>query len=54
MSKISDIYEEIKQQQYLLVKTKLQESIRANLDERTLSEQEQRDILLINLMFLEH
>lgn len=43
MSKISDIYENIKQQQYLLVKTKLQEAIRANLDGRTLSEQEQRD-----------
>ena len=43
MSKISDIYEQIKQQQYLLVKTKLQEAIRANHKGRTLSEQEQQE-----------
>ena len=43
MSKISDMYEQIKQQQYLLVKTKLQEAIKANPDRKKLSEQERKD-----------
>lgn len=43
MSKISDMYEQIKQQQYLLVKTKLEEAIKAITDGRELSKQEQQD-----------
>ena len=43
MSKISDMYAQIKAQQHLLVKTKLQEAIRARKEQRQLSEEERED-----------
>ena len=44
MSKISDIYEQIKQQQYLLVKTKLQEAAEAEFNLENLTEQDEIDL----------
>lgn len=43
MSKISDMYEQIKSQQHLLVRTKLQESVKASKENRELSEEERKD-----------
>lgn len=43
MSKISDMYEQIKQQQYLLVKTKLEEAIKAMTEGKKLSKEEEQD-----------
>lgn len=43
MSKISDMYEQIKQQQYLLVKTKLEEAIKAITEGKELSKEEEQD-----------
>ena len=37
------MYEQIKSQQHLLVKTKLQEAIRARKEQRQLSEEERED-----------
>lgn len=58
MSKISNMYEQIKSQQYLLVRTKLQESVKASKENRELSEEERKDYefndkevgILINLL----
>lgn len=43
MSKISEMYEQIKEQQYLLVRTKLQESVQSGKEGRKLSEEERED-----------
>lgn len=43
MSKISDMQEQIKQQQYLLVKTKLEEAIKAITEGKKLSKEEEQD-----------
>ena len=43
MSKISDMYEQIKLQQYTLIKTKLQEAVKASKERRELSEEERKD-----------
>ena len=43
MSKISDVYEKIKLQQYLLVKTKLEAAIKASREKRELSKEEKED-----------
>lgn len=43
MSKISDMYEQIKLQQYTLIKTKLQEAIKASKAKRELSKEEIKD-----------
>lgn len=43
MSKISDMQEQIKQQQYLLVKTKLEETIKAITEGKKLSKEEEQD-----------
>lgn len=58
MSKISDIYEQIKSQQYQLVQTKFQESIKADKEKRELSDEEKKDLefedsevaILVNLL----
>lgn len=58
MSKISNMYEQIKSQQYLLVRTKLQEYVKASKENRELSEEERKDYefndkevgILINLL----
>lgn len=41
MSRISEMYEQIKLQQYLLVKTKLEEAVKADKENRELSEEEE-------------
>lgn len=43
MSKISDMYEQIKLQQYTLIKTKLQEAVMARKENRELSKEEKED-----------
>lgn len=43
MSKISDMYEQIKLQQYTLIKTKLQEAVMARKEKRELSKEEKED-----------
>ena len=43
MSKISDMYEQIKLQQYILIKTKLQEAVKARKEKRELNEEEKED-----------
>ena len=43
MSKISDMYEQIKLQQYTLIKTKLQEAVKARKEKRELSREEKED-----------
>ena len=43
MSKISDMYEQIKLQQYTLIKTKLQEAVMARKEKRELSREEKED-----------
>lgn len=43
MSKISDMYEQIKLQQYTLIKTKLQEAVMARKENRELSREEKED-----------
>lgn len=43
MSKISDMYEQIKLQQYTLIKTKLQEAVKARKERRELSREEKED-----------
>ena len=43
MSKISEMYEQIKHQQHLLIKTKLQEAMKANPDRKKLTDQEKQD-----------
>ena len=43
MSKISDMYEQIKLQQYTLIKTKLQEAVKARKEKRELNEEEKED-----------
>lgn len=43
MSKISDMYEQIKLQQYTLIKTKLQEAVMARKEKRKLSKEEKED-----------
>ena len=58
MSKISEMYEQIKEQQYLLVRTKLNEAVKARKENRELSEEEKEDYkfsdreieILINLL----
>lgn len=45
MSKISEMYEKIKEQQYLLVRTKLSESIEVNKEDRELSKDEQKEYI---------
>ena len=58
MSKISDMYEQIKSQQYQLVQTKFQESIKADTEKREVSDEEKRDLefddsevaILVNLL----
>lgn len=43
MSKISEMYEKIKEQQYLLVRTKVSESVEVNKGGRQLSKEEQKE-----------
>lgn len=43
MSQISDMYEQIKLQQYTLMKMKLQEAVKARKEKRDLSEEEKKD-----------
>ena len=43
MSKISDMYEQIKLQQYTLIKTKLQEAVMARKEKKELSREEKED-----------
>lgn len=45
MSNISDMYKQIKLQQYLLVRTKLEEAIKANKEGRVLSDEEKVDYI---------
>lgn len=45
MSKISDMYEQIKLQQYILIKTKLQEAVKASKEKRELEESERADYI---------